>query len=175
VKKARIQRNTVIIDKLTNSIVNTISGDSFQTVVSQLLFSELKGISPKNGWLFDWKSELGSPDREVYKITIVNNPHILQGLTSLTVKQDHVHIHLIENAPFNRGKNKLYEGVPGNLVAFACRLSFQRGHEGFVSFHSKTNLIQHYCDTLGAHHYGHHLMVIETDAATLLVNKYFKS
>jgi hypothetical protein len=71
--------------------------------------------------------------------------------------------------------NKLYEGVAGNLVAFACRLSFQRGHEGFVSFHSKTSLIRHYIQTLNAHHYGNSLMVIETEAALALVDKYFKS
>jgi hypothetical protein len=40
-------------------------------------------------------------------------------------------MHLIESAPFNKGKNKVYAGVPGNLVAFACKLSFQRGFEGY--------------------------------------------
>jgi hypothetical protein len=73
------------------------------------------------------------------------------------------------------GKKKLYEGVPGNLVAFACKISFQRGNQGFVSFHAKTKLIDHYCNTLGAYHFGNHLMVIDTEAATKLVNKYFKS
>ena len=52
-------------------------------------------------------------------------------------------MHLVENAPFNKGKNKIYAGVPGNLVAFACRLSFQRGPEGNVSFISKSQLVQH--------------------------------
>lgn len=72
---------------------------------------------------------------------------------------------LLESAPFNMGKNKLYEGVAGNLVAFACKLSFQRGAEGFVSFEAKTKLIDHYTNTLGAQQYGRHLMVIDTIAA----------
>lgn len=67
------------------------------------------------------------------------------------------------------------KGVPGNLVAFACRLSFQRGSEGFVSFNAKTNLIEHYIKTLGAYHFGGHLMVIETNNANKLISKYFKS
>jgi hypothetical protein len=174
VKKHKIHHNDFIIDRLTNSIVNSISGDSFPTEVSLLVKQDLKDITKKRGWLFDWKTELKSTDREIYKLTITNNLNVIQGLTSLTVKPDHVLIHLIENAPFNRGKNKLYEGVPGNLVAFACRLSFLRGNDGFVSFHSKTNLIDHYVKSLGALHYGNHLMVIETDAAIKLVNKYFK-
>ncbi|MCW3075826.1 MAG: hypothetical protein JWO32_435 [Bacteroidetes bacterium] len=174
-KKDKVHHNDFIVDRLTNSIVNRISGDSFPTEVSLLTKTDLKEIQKRQGWLFNWKNELKSAGREVYKLTIVNNPTIIQGLTSLTVKNDHVLIHLIENAPFNRGKDKLYEGVPGNLVAYACRLSFQRGSAGFVSFHSKTNLVEHYIKTLGAYHFGGHLMVIDTDSATKLVDKYFKS
>ena len=167
--------NYFLIDKLTNSIVNRISGDSFPTEISLLSKTDLKQTQKKKGWVFNWRQEHSLPDREVYKLTIVNNLHIIQELSSLTIKSDHVFIHLIENAPFNRNKDKLYEGVAGNLVAFACRLSFQRGGQGFVSFHSKTNLIDHYVKTLNAIHFGNHLMVIDTQAATLLVNKYFKS
>ncbi len=174
-KKSTKYHNDFVIDRLTNSITNSISGDSFPTDVSLLSKNDLKQINKKNGWLFKWKDELNLPDREVYKLTIVNNPNIIQGITSLTIKPDHVVIHLIESAPFNKGKDKLYEGVAGNLVAYACRLSFQRGANGFVSFHSKTNLVDHYIKTLNARHYGNHLMVIDTDAAQILVDKYFKS
>lgn len=62
----------------------------------------------------------------------------------LEIKEDYVYMHLVENAPFNIGSGKMYAGVPGNLDAFACRLSFQRGHEGNVSFLSKSQLIEHY-------------------------------
>ncbi len=174
-KKSTKYHNDFVIDGLTNSITNNISGDSFPTDVSLLSKKDLKQINKKNGWLFKWKEELSLPDREVYKLTIVNNPNITQGIASLTIKPDHVVIHLIENAPFNKGKDKLYEGVAGNLVAYACRLSFQRGANGFVSFHSKTNLVDHYIKTLNARHYGNHLMVIDTDSAQILVDKYFKS
>lgn len=80
----------------------------------------------------------------------------------------------LRNAPFNQGKTKLFEGVAGNLVAFAYQLSFQRGFEGNVSFLSKTNLINHYIDSLGAIHIGNHVMVIEKNATTKLVEQYFK-
>lgn len=162
------------IDKLTDSILNRISGDSFRTEVSLLTKSDLKTILKKRGWIFDWDFEFTQLDREVYKLTISDNPDIIQGLISLTVKHDHVYMYLLENAPFNIGKNKLYEGVPGNLVAYACRLSFQRGGEGFVSFESKTKLIDHYVNSLGACYLGGQLMVIDTIAARKLVEKYFK-
>jgi len=162
------------IDKLTDSILNTISGDSFQTEVVLLTKSDLKSITKSRGWLFNWRQEFNQLDREVYKLTIIDNPDIVQGLISFTVKTDHVYMFLLESSPFNLGKNKLYEGVPGNLVAYACKVSFQRGGEGFVSFESKTKLIDHYVKTLGAYHFGGHLMVIDSIAAKRLVDKYFK-
>ncbi len=169
------QYNDFVVDKLTNSITNRISGDSLMTEVLLISKTDLKLITKKNGWLFNWKQEFQSAEKEVYKLTISHNQHIVQGLASISVRQDHVFLNLIESAKFNRGKNKMYEGVPGNLVAFACRLSFQRGFEGFVAFHAKSRLISHYEKTLSAIHYGNHLMVVDKNSATELVNKYFKS
>jgi hypothetical protein len=168
------QFNDFVIDKLTNSITNRISGDSLMTEVLLLSKLGLKQITKRNGWLFNWKKEFSAAEKEVYKLTIIHNERIVQGLTSISIKSDHIFLNLIESASFNRGENKLYEGVPGNLVAFACRLSFQRGFEGYVAFHAKTQLVNHYEKTLKAIHYGNQLMVIDTFAATELVNKYFK-
>lgn len=162
-----------IIDKLTNSIENVVTGDSFATEISVITKSDIKLITKANGWVFSWRDELKDPRREVFKLTIVNNSSIIQGLISLEVKPDHVYLHLIESAPFNRGKKKMYNGVCGNLVAFACKFSFQRGHEGNLSFLSKTVLIDHYVKTLGAFHFGGRVMVIETQSALKLINRYF--
>ena len=82
---------------------------------------------------------------------------------------------LVESAPFNKGKTRMYSGVAGNLVAFACKLSFQRGHNGNVSFLSKTQLVEHYKKTLGAFHFGGRVMIIETESALKLINKYFQN
>ena len=82
-------------------------------------------------------------------------------------------MHLIESAPFNKGRDKAYLGVPANLVAYACRVSFQRGGRGYLSFNSKTKLIDHYEKSLGAVHFGGTLMVITPDNALRLIDKYF--
>jgi hypothetical protein len=136
---------------------------------------DLKLVTKKNKWLFDWKSELNQPEREVYKLTIPNNSSVIHGLISIEIKSDHVYLHLVESAPFNKGKSKLYSGVPGNLVAFASRLSFQRGFEGNVSFLAKTKLVEHYVRTLGAVHFGGGLMIINSRAALKLIERYFKN
>lgn len=174
----RITNNTeldFVIDCLTNSIRNIISGDSFSTDVMRLTKNDLKYVAKKNKWQFDWKVELDDNSKEVYKLTIVNNPNIIQGLMSLTIQSDHVYMDLLESAPFNLGRNKLYEGVAGNLVAYACKISFQHGFDGYVSFTAKTKLIEHYQKTLHAQLHGGQLMIINTVAANILIDKYFKN
>jgi len=175
VKKEKTIHLDFVIDKLTDSIQNTISGDSFLTEVSRLTRADLKQVTKKNDWNFNWKQELNNNSREVYKLTITNNPTIVQGILSFTIKPDHLYMNLLESAPFNLGHNKLYEGVPGNLVAFACKVSFQNGFDGFISFTAKSKLIEHYQKTLGAYHFGNHLMIIQTQAAQHLIDKYFKT
>ena len=66
----------------------------------------LKNITKKNGWNFNWKSEFQDIQKEVYKLTIVNNPSIIQGILSISIFDDHVYMNLLESAPFNIGKNK---------------------------------------------------------------------
>jgi len=174
VKKGKIEYLDFEVDKLTRSIENVLTGDSFQTDVRHMLKADLKSVTKKQGWLFNWKKELANDAREVYKLTIKENLSIVQGLISIQVKEDHIFLNLIESAPFNIGKKKVYYGVPGNLVAFACKLSFQKGFDGFVSFYAKTRLIEHYKKELLANHIGGNTMIVNTNAAKALIDKYFK-
>ena len=162
------------IDKLTNSIENVVSGDIFDTDVFQLFSKDTRQIN-KADWQFKWQEQLKLNDREIYKLVIKDNPKIIQGLISLTDQGDHIYMHLIESAKFNKGKTKIYAGVPGNLVAFACNLSYTKGYEGYLAFDAKTVLVKHYQDTLYATHFRGTKMMIETPAANRLINQYFKS
>ncbi len=161
------------IDKLTNSIENAVSGDIFDTEIIQLFSKDRKQIN-KTDWLFKWQEQLKLTDREIYKLVIKDNPKIIQGLISLSDQGDHIYMHLIESAKFNKGAHKLYTGIPGNLVAFACKLSFEKGYEGYLAFDAKTALIKHYQETLFATHFKGTKMMIETPAANKLINQYFK-
>ena len=84
-------------------------------------------------------------------------------------------MHLIESAKFNKGKTKVYFGVPGNLVAYACKYSVDKGYEGFLAFDAKTALIKHYEESLNATHFRGLRMFIETKAAMKLISQYFKN
>lgn len=159
------------VDKLTNSIENAISGEVFDTLISQV--TDIKQVKKKE-WSFNWLTEIKDKSKTIFKLTTISNPTIIQGLISLTDKGDHIFMDLIESAKFNKGKNKLYKGVAGNLVAFACKTSFEKGHDGVVSFIAKTQLIDHYEKTLGAKLFTGNRMFIDTKEASLLTIKYFK-
>lgn len=161
------------IDKLTKSIENTISGDVFDTEIVQLFAKDSKQIN-KADWQFSWQGQVKLSDRETYKLVIRDNPKIIQGLISLSDQSDHIYMHLIESAKFNKGKHKLYTGIPGNMVAFACKLSFDKGYDGYLAFDAKSVLIKHYQQTLYATHFKGTKMIIETPAANRLINRYFK-
>ena len=163
-----------IIDKLTNSIENTSTGEVFDTEIVKLTKSDINQIK-KNEWQFDWHTELKDKTKEVYKLTTVNNPSIIQGLVSLEDKQDHIFMHLIESTAFNKGKGKVYFGVPGNLVAFVCKISVDKGYEGFLAFDAKSALIKHYEESLHATHFRGLRMFIDTNAALRLISQYFKT
>lgn len=162
------------IDKLTNSIENAVSGDVFDTEIFRLYGKDRKQIN-EDDWQFKWQEQVKIISRETYKLVIKDNPKIIQGLISLSDQGDHIYMHLIESAKFNKGQSKIYAGVPGNLVAFACKLSFEKGYDGYLAFDAKTALIKHYQETLYATHFKGTKMMIETPAANRLINQYFKN
>ncbi len=163
-----------IIDKLTNSIENTSTGEVFDTEIVRLTIKDITQLK-KADWKFNWIKEIKDKTKEVYKLTTANNPTIIQGLLSFEDKQDHIFMHLIESAKFYKNKDKVYLGVPGNLVAYACKVSSDKGYEGFLAFDAKSALIKHYKETLYATHFRGLRMFIETNAANRLISQYYKS
>ena len=171
-KAKRPRRLDFIVDKLTNSIQNKLTGESLETVIVRLGkddFVSLRGLK----WTFDWTAEIKDPDRVVHALITKENPSFWHGLVSSEDNHDHIFMHLIENAPLNKGREKLFDGVMGNLVAFLCKTSFERGYSGVVAFDAKTRLIEHYQKMLGAQLFSANSMFINTPEAIKLIRRYF--
>lgn len=123
------------------------SGGEIEAVIEALNTKDFKQVAKsKGGFQFNWKKYKG---QELYKLRDSQNDKIL-GLMCI---QDHtdpetnaIEIELLEVIAENTGKSKKIEGIAGCLIAFACRESFRRGHEGFVFLTPKTGLIEHYAD-----------------------------
>jgi len=161
------------IDKLTHSLEDVTTGNILLTDVLPLEKTDLKVISKKTGWKFNWKTEFSNPNKQTYKLILQNQSKVIQGLISFTIDIDHVFMNLIETAPHNYGQGKKYYGVMGNLVAFGCKLSFEKGFEGCMVFIAKTKLIPYYEKELGAELLWGQRMLIETNASINLIKKYF--
>jgi len=165
----RTNQISLRIDKLTDSLQDAKTGESFPTDFRR---ATTRDIAKTKDWLFDWRREL--TNNEVYKLFLKNSPREIQGLISIKDRGDHIWVNLAEAAPHNLGKAKHYIGVGGNLFAIAVKISFDKGFEGFVAFEAKTELIVHYRKTLGAVQVGRSpRMVIESEAARKLYKKYF--
>lgn len=162
----------VEIDTLTNSIVNVRTGEVFDTAVMRLASTDRR--IRKKDWRFNWELEFAVSEREVHGLTTLADTSVIQGLISIEDKSDHVFVHLVENARFNQGRDKAYQGVAPNMFAFACLHAFDLGYGGVISFVSKTALKPHYTQTLGAIVLHGDAMVIGTVQANALVDRYFK-
>ena len=159
------------IDKLTESIEDAHTGQSYKTVIRRASLADVKDLVSE-GWRFDWSAEM--LESEVYKLTVPKLGPTVHGLISLTRAEGFVQANLVESHPENIGRKKRYQGVAGNLFAFAANLAFDLGHNGFVMFIAKAELISHYEKTLGAKRMGRGTkMFLDTAASAKLVAQYF--
>lgn len=97
----------------------------------------------KGKFFFDWRTE---KDNRVYKL-IEEESNEIVGLISLIHKEDEqrFEINLLAVSKENRGSKKIYEGIAGNLIAYACREAIKwHAIEGCVSLIPKTVLRKHY-------------------------------
>lgn len=167
----------IIIDSMTNCLVENATGIEYDTdycLVSKTIMKSDAIAFMEDGWKFDWSI----PHRNGYEIyqLFVEGEEDVQGMIALKHIREQLftHVDIVEVAPFNVGKDGRYSGVGAHLFAIACKLSWDAGNEGYVQFTAKTNLIEHYQQTLGAHLLGRKNMYIDTYGAIKLINKYFK-
>ena len=121
----------ILIDKLTPCLERVSTGELLPTVFSLANDKELMGLQ-KKGWNFDWTDEELSYCN-VYKLQLKDDD-VIQGLVAAEVVRGAVYVHLVESAPHNLGKNKMFDGVGGHLFAIAIKFSVALGFYGYVFF-----------------------------------------
>ncbi|MBE6340444.1 MAG: hypothetical protein J6Y72_10485 [Bacteroidales bacterium] len=166
----------ILIDSLTNCLekreTNELCDTEYRLVVKTI--NKIKATELQHrGWRFDWSA----PHRngyDIYELLTVNDEEV-QGMIALKHirNQYYTHIDIVEAAPHNIGQKGKYKGVGAHLFAIACKLSWLVGNEGYVQFKAKTNLIEHYKETIGAQCIDSQNMYIDTYGALKLINTYF--
>lgn len=120
------------------------SGEKIEVAIELGSVQDLKIIKNDPEFKFDWSKYQG---KEVYKLHILNEEKI-QGLMCLIDHVDEetnaIEIELLEVRDENIGKKKKLDRISGCLIAFACRESIKRGHDGYFFLIPKSELIEHY-------------------------------
>lgn len=107
----------------------------------------------KDGWNFNWRQIFNNKNEKTYVLKTLNSTGQIEGALQLIVEYDMLIMDVLELAPHNIGhEHKRYDLVAGCLIAFACRESFklEGDYKGFLSFVSKTQLIEWYARKYGA-------------------------
>jgi len=123
-------------------IIEISSGAKQPIEITSVEEVDYKSIS-KSRYFFDWKVE---QEYEVYKLQIVGSSEIL-GLISLERIPDEwrVHIRLLTVSKENKGKEKKYDRIAGNLIAFAAKISVREYAEyACISLRPKSQIAKHY-------------------------------
>jgi hypothetical protein len=164
------------VASINGGIIEQISGKKLSVEVVLVAQNEIKTVLKKYGWAFNWKKEYVNDQRQFYKLVVPGDSSIQGLLSPEPIKaQQYIEMHLIELAPQNKGENRKYLGVARHLVAFACKMAFDMGFEGFVAFTTKTKLIEHYEKAFGAERMFGQRMCIATEAAKKLVNLHYQT
>lgn len=147
------------------------TNERIPTDIDLLSGKELKAITRNPEFEFKWKLER---EYEIYKLFRTDTGQIL-GLMSVANSPESVaiHIRLLESGKTNVGTSKELEGIAGCLIAWACRLSFLRGYDGWIKLTAKSELIKHYVSHYGMIQIGQtQTCKIEQDQAYVLIRKY---
>lgn len=135
-------------------IKDVATGEELEAVIEPMTSKDFKAVKKSKDRFnkFDWNEYQGE---EVCKIRLKNDDVIL-GLMCLMDHEDEatnaIEIELLEVSEENIGSEKKLDNIGGCLIAFACRESFKRGHDGFVFLTPKTQLLKHYPSKYGFHY-----------------------
>lgn len=131
-------------------LTNCATGEDHEAVIEPATSKDLKLIKKrKDRFIFDWSKYRG---QELYKLRLKTDEIIL-GLMCLIDHTDAatnaIEIELLEASTENTGPAKNWDKIGGCLIAYACRESFKRGHEGCVFLTPKSYLMNHYPEKYG--------------------------
>ncbi len=121
-------------------------------------------------YFFNWREE---ENHETYKLVIRGQEDIL-GLVSIDriPNEWRIHIRLLTVSKENKGKNKKYDKIAGNLLAFVSKLAVKNyGELACISLLSKSSIVKHYINKYNMKITGKTLS-LEVPEIIDLINKY---
>ena len=128
-------------------IISTSTGQKHKVLIEPVEKGDYK-ILTKKRYFFDWKTE---QKYEVYKLRIENLNDII-GLISVERIPDEwrIHVRLLTVSRENKGRNKEYENITGNLITYISKMALREyGDLACVSLKPKEAIAKHYIEKYG--------------------------
>lgn len=128
-------------------VVEVETGKKCSVIIEPLESIDFKQLTKKR-YFFDWKTER---TQEIYKLHLLGEKDIL-GLVSFEriPKEWRIHIRLLTVSEKNKGRNKKYEHIIGNLLTFVSKLAMKENAEmSCVSLIPKSKISDHYVKKYG--------------------------
>ncbi len=128
----------------------------------------------KDGWNFNWRQLNKENSSNLYILRTIGPSPGVEGALQIISENDMLIMSALEIAPHNIGrKNKKYDFVAGCLIAYACKQSFKMNgvYRGFLTFMSKTNLMEWYSCKYGAKAGLGQRMYIDPEKGSKLINE----
>ena len=160
----------ILIDRITDCLIDTRTGEEVETEYRMREAS----IRPRDyrGWKFNW-SITEKNGYDIYEL-FVKDDDTVQGRISVKVDGGVADVDIAETAPHNYTHKGIYSGVGSHLFAIACQVSLDAGYDGFVTFTSKSSLVEYYKEKLNAGVFRGRRMYIDEEAARILLDKYMR-
>ena len=128
-------------------VIDTETGQSKRVEIEPVESVDFKTITKKR-YFFDWKEE---NEFELYKLRIVDTNDILGLVSCERIPEEwRIHIRLLTVSQENRGPDKKYENIAGNLITFISKIAVKEyGELACVSLKPKEVIAQHYIAKYG--------------------------
>ena len=157
--------------------IKIIEASTKKKIDAVIEIAEFKDMpKKKDGWNFNWRSLFKTEGAEFYKLTINEQEKTIEGVIMLSLMNDEMmYMNNVEIAPHNYGSKGKYENITGCLIAFACLKGIEKGknfYEGYLTFESKTALIDFYRNKYGATLARGQRMFIEPNVGQKLIKEY---
>lgn len=137
-----------------------------------------------HGWRYNFEKFSKGKNNKVYVLVTNETPEVIEGCMIFKLLKDEPIMAYIEIAPHNKGLERIYDLVAGNLISYACKLSFEHGKnnfKGWLSFtvqekseEDQSKLMELYSSKYDAVKVTKTAMVIHPSKGELLIEKYLK-
>jgi len=150
-------------------IIDTETGQSHKVVIEPVESGDFK-ILTKKRYFFDWREEI---DYEIFKLRILDSSDILGLVSCERIPQEwRIHLRLLTVSHENKGREKKYQNIAGNLIAFISKIAVKEYAEFACVSLTPTGIIaRHYIEKYGKNRTGLTLSV-EISEIMKLIKKY---